>query len=578
MNNLQRHFFQAAEGMHSRHEHAKDATDRAHRRRRADPHHRVLRFAAGFISRHGALGIACAAFCVASRGATADAAPWTALTNAPPAFLDTCLLLTTGDVMCHHYNSNVWHRLSPDAFGSYRDGAWDRVAIPPMPPGNDANSGCTNCTYAPLYYASAVLPDGRAIVVGGEYLSGVAKWTNIGFIYDPVSNSWSSQLQLPFAGGTVGDSAGVVTQSGTYLLAPALTNNIGSLNPATGAFTALNPTGKKSFTNDEENWSLLYDGTILTVDSDIPSSFERYNPTTNTWGNSGATPVNLADVGAGTGGSTEVGPCASRPDNKLFCFSGNPLGQNALYDPSTNGWSHVAAMDFPVGPSGGHFAMADGASAALPNGNILAMASPTTTTTTFSTPSHFYELNLSTNALSAVADSPNAASFKSYNGRMLVLPTGEVLLTAYNQGSTQDVMVYSNGGTPLNAWRPAITSVPTTLLPGSVASISGTLFNGFSEGASYGDDAQSATNYPLVRITNTTTGHVFYARTFNHSRMGIEPVGSATVVSTSFQVPPLLDAGACAVEVIANGIGSPDSNVTATFSPTLAWFASTVRI
>jgi hypothetical protein len=51
--------------------------------------------------------------------------------------------------------------------------------------------------------------------------------------------------------------------------------------------------------------------------------------------------------------------------------------------------------------------------------------------------------------------------------------------------------------------------------------VSGHLFNGLSQGAAYGDDAQSATNYPLVRITNLGTGHVFYSRTHDHSSMAV---------------------------------------------------------
>jgi hypothetical protein len=35
--------------------------------------------------------------------------------------------------------------------------------------------------------------------------------------------------------------------------------------------------------------------------------------------------------------------------------------------------------------------------------------------------------------------------------------------------------------------------------------------------AAYGDDPQAAANYPLVRITNNRTGHVFYSRTHDHT-------------------------------------------------------------
>src|SRR5262249_5647751 len=152
-------------------------------------------------------------------------------------------------------------------------------------------------------------------------------------------------------------------------------------------------------------------------------------PSTNSWGNAGSTPVNLADIGTGSGNSQEIGPCVLRPDSNVFCFSANPAGQSALYTPSTNSWSHTSSMDFPAGPNGGHFAVADGPAAALPNGNILVMASPVTTSSPFNTPAHFYEVSLSTNTVSQVADTTNAPSMISYQGRMLVLPTGEVLLT-----------------------------------------------------------------------------------------------------------------------------------------------------
>ena len=49
----------------------------------------------------------------------------------------------------------------------------------------------------------------------------------------------------------------------------------------------------------------------------------------------------------------------------------------------------------------------------------------------------------------------------------------------------------------------------------------GTQFNGLSVGPDYGDDCINATNYPIVRLTNKSTRHVFYARTNDHSTMGI---------------------------------------------------------
>jgi hypothetical protein len=490
---------------------------------------------------------------------------WAAFTNGSPGGLGTCLQLTSGDVMCHENSTNIWHRLRPDASGSYKNGVWDLQPIPPMPNRADGQ------TYGPLYFASAVLADGRAVVIGGEYNNGVNTEQNTGFIYDPVNNSWSSQLQEPT--GSVGDAMGVVFQDGTFAIFNIFSSNVEVLNAATGVFTSRNPPGKLD-NNSEEGPVPLYDGTFMVVDAAIASSFERYNPTTNTWGNAGTTPVNLTDTGPGTNFSIEVGPCSLRPDSLVACFSGNPSGKNALYNPATNSWTHSASMDFPLSDDGvSHYSMADGPAASLPNGNVLVLASPVKVGSTYNIPSHFYELSLSGNTLAAVADTPNSVTIPSYGGRFLMLPTGEVLYTG------SDTMLYTASGGPLDTWRPAITSAPSSVTPGTTFSVSGRLFNGFSEGASYGDDAQSATNYPLARITNNATGHVVYAKTSGHSRMGIEAVGSTTIVTTNVQVPASIETGASTLQVIANGIASLPQAITISSSTLTAlsrtgWVAS----
>src|SRR5213076_2334242 len=203
--------------------------------------------------------------------------------------------------------------------------------------------------------------------------------------------------------------------------------------------------------NNQENWNILYDGRILTVNSFVASSFEIYDPVANTWGNSGPTPVNLADTGPGTVNSKEVGPAVLRPDGTLIAFSGTNSGQNAVYNTATGTWAATgAAGDFPVGPGASHYAVADGPASLLPNGNVLVMAGPVYPTKppgVFNRPSHFFEFD-GTN-LTQVADSPNAASFISYQGRMLLLPSGEVLLTAYNQGGNQLLQPNATTNSPI---------------------------------------------------------------------------------------------------------------------------------
>ena len=64
----------------------------------------------------------------------------------------------------------------------------------------------------------------------------------------------------------------------------------------------------------------------------------------------------------------------------------------------------------------------------------------------------------------------------------------------------------------------------------------------------------------LVRIINDTTGHVFYARTHDHSRMDIAT--GSTVVSTTFDVSAAAEIGSSRIVVVSNGIPSKAERVT----------------
>src|SRR5262249_25310616 len=135
---------------------------------------------------------------------------------------------------------------------------------------------------------------------------------------------------------------------------------------------------------------------------------------------------------------------------------------------------------------------------------------------------------------------------------LMILPSGEVLLGGDS--------VYQATGTYKPAWQPTISNSPATVDRGSSYQISGTQFNGMSQANGFGDELMTYTNYPLVRITNNSTGHVFYARTHDHSSMGVA-TGSATV-STNFDVPSNMETGASKVVVVANGIPSNPVSIT----------------
>ena len=131
---------------------------------------------------------------------------------------------------------------------------------------------------------------------------------------------------------------------------------------------------------------------------------------------------------------------------------------------------------------------------------------------------------------------------------LLLLPTGEVMLNLN--------FVYKSSGTFLNVWRPTITNFlfSNNVNPGGTYQISGRQFNGLSQANAFGDEFQVATNFPLVRITNNTTGDVSYATTHDFSTMAVA-TGSA-IVSSWFDVPTNIETGESKLEVVANGIPS----------------------
>jgi hypothetical protein len=202
---------------------------------------------------------------------------------------------------------------------------------------------------------------------------------------------------------------------------------------------------------------------------------------------------------------------------------------------------------------------ADAPAATLPNGNILVQASPGV----YQSPSHFWEFRISTKTgnVSAVQvdDTKAAPNDPSYFGNMLLLPTGEVFWDS-SQDSSREVAVYTPLGHAKGSWRPVVTSVSTALSVGSSGNaIAGKNFNGFDLGGTYGDNSQSATNFPIVRFTNNSTGDVCFARSYNFSTMGVWTTGKT---NAEFDIPNTCEKGASVLQVIVNGIASRGTAVT----------------
>ena len=470
--------------------------------------------------------------------------PWQ-LGPQPPGtpILSNPLLLTDGTVIAHVACTGIWWKLTPDNTGSYLTGTWSQIAS--LPPG-----------YAPLWFASAVLPDGRVIVEGGEYNGGTCKggpvFSKLGAIYDPLTDVWTS-VAAPPGWLLIGDAASAILADGTFMLANCCGPNQALLDP-TALTWAITGSGKFD-EGGEEGFILLPGGGVLDVDAyglthTCGKNTEVYSPLTGAWTSAGNTPSQLADcANPGNSPSYEIGPQVLRPGGTVVAFGATLCSDvantscadgtlsvttaTAIFDTSNSTWA--AGPNIPV-VNGKNYTLADAPAALLPSGNILFAASPNYQA--FVLPTHFFELNGTDNTIAAVTDPTDAASFASVNWNFLVLPTGQVMAL---QTLGSNVWIYTPSGGPNASWAPTISSVPSALTPNFTYALSGKQLNGLSQGAFYGDDVQAATNYPLVRITNTASGHVFYARTFNHSTMSVAP---STAGSTNFRVPAGIELGA----------------------------------
>jgi hypothetical protein len=494
-------------------------------------------------------------------GAAGTVSPWAPLKNPPPfGTPGTMLLESDGTVLVHNEPDNNttggttdWWKLTPDSKGSYIDGTWSQIAS--MPAG-----------YTPLYFASAILPDGRMIVEGGEYIGENAVWSKRGAIYNPVTNTWASVAPPP--GWTnIGDAASDVLANGTFMLQqacqtcltnPELSVDDALLNAKTLTWKVIPATGKND-PNDEEGWTLVPNGRLLTVDTWAPGQTQLFNPGTGSWSFAGSTAVNgnplnpwpVVEIGPQVelpGGNTfVVGAGTSTQEPPTACTTDAPT-ENALYNYQAGAWT--AGPEIPA-IGGLEYGSTDGPGSVLPDGNVLFDASACV----YNTPTHFFLYKASSNTLTQIPDVPNAPNDTSYATRMLALPNGQVL---FNDGTSQ-MEVYTAGGTPKSSWKPSITSLSsTTLAPGSTYTLSGKQLAGLDPGATYGDDVQDNTNFPLVRITNSATGVVTYARTSNWTSVSVAP---GTRSSTRFTLPPGTPTGKSTLVVVANGIASAPTTV-----------------
>ena len=445
---------------------------------------------------------------------------WTRLTRQAPEAVELMLLMPDGTVMAASQggasDGNGWFKLTPDSHGSYINGTWTTLA---------------SMHYTRLYYASDVLKDGRVFIAGAEYGTG----TNSAEVYNPASNTWTVVGPVPAGQTLFLDNISKMLPNGDILIAPVGPATPGGtviFHPTSNTFTP-GPRLFRGFYQDEASWVKLPDDSILTIDP-FGTHSERYIPSLNKWIDDGVLPVSIYNnIG-------ELGPAFLLPNGKAFFIGGT--NHTAIYTPTgtTNMGSWTVGPDIPDGHG-----VSDGAGAMLVNGKVLCGVG---SSSNFSAPTWFYEYDYRSNSFTAV-NGPNGPTENAppYYMAMLDLPDGTVLMSRFSK----QIYVYQPDGSPLASGKPTIASI--TGNPDGSFHLTGTLLNGISEGACYGDDIQMDSNYPLVRLRDAA-GNVYYARTFNWSTSSV--MTSNRVVSTEFVVSTNVPAGVYSLVAVANGISS----------------------
>ena len=464
---------------------------------------------------------------------------WTSVLHNMPDNKDVGLmiLLTDGTIMAKENNTTkAWYKLSPDSNGNYANGTWTTLA-----PMNQTR----------LYFSSNVLPDGRVLVIGGEF-SDAGKDTSTGEIYNPLTNTWTVIANGPTL---LGDVESTLLPDGNVLVSDRLSPATFIYNVSANTWSA----GALRLHNDigaEESWVKLSDGSILiyAIGGERPQSGQRLvldpnnNHANDKWYDAGSVPVRLDTTGGNPNISPEIGPAVRLADGRVFFIGAS--GKTALYtSPSTL----TGTGNWVQGPDLLNTAGAmDSPAAVEVNGKVLVASGPIDGT--FPGPTTLQEYDPVSNTMAIVptvggtniTPGPDLKN-QPYTWNMLDLPNGQVLVA----NGTNSLTLYNPDGMQVSGVAPTITDIKC--LGGTTFKLSGTQLNGFSEGAAYGDDAQMATNFPIVSLSDAA-GHVYYARTTYWSNVGVGT--GSTPVTVNFKLPAGLSAGTYGLQVSASGVRS----------------------
>ena len=342
-------------------------------------------------------------------------------------------------------------------------------------------------------------------------------------------------------------------------------------NPTTGLWTSISPSdgtalgfipqlSSNSLGSELGPGLRLQDGRIFFVGATEHTAL--YNPATNTWAAGPDVMGTLNGIPSPFGGDDSPG--AILPNGHvIFGADAGPSQFKSTGDITTGSKIIVnipSTAILQVGwaisgtgiPSSSTITSVDSANQIHINNNATATTAGVTITfgAVFSLPTQLFDFNPTTNSINPVSPAIPDARLNTtavYPKRMLVTPNGQLL---FSDASSQ-IWVYTPDGAPNPALRPVINKIVYN--GGGVFTLTGKQLNGQSAGASYGDDDQMDSNYPIVRMTSST-GTVLYARTTGWSSTGVG--GGAAPETVNFTLNPALTPGAYTVVVSGAGISS----------------------
>jgi hypothetical protein len=230
-------------------------------------------------------------------------------------------------------------------------------------------------------------------------------------------------------------------------------------DPAANSYsTASCPIGNQ----DETSWVKLPDNSILALDlktggtTSIPTSAERYIPSTGQWIADAVPPVYLFNPGGELGGGYLL------PNGKVFYLGGT--NQTLIYTPSGNNSSPGTWAQGPTFPnedndsaSNAPIGASDAPSAMMVNGKILLTEGGYEAPCDYCKPTYFFVYDYQTNTISSINAPDGTASDNNtspFQADMLDLPDGSILY----EGNTTQLYTFTPATAQIQAGEPVITS------------------------------------------------------------------------------------------------------------------------